>query len=184
MRSAVVSYENDGGIGIHGGCGPGRANTRGSHFVRRTAVSGLHRGLPRAMRALSRPLRHAFWRSRPASAAQPPRITPVTAMPLQRAIHPRLGLSNADRHFPPGLAMDAFPAMRRSPRSRTPAPCHRDDGTFVVVMCTVVTKCTMHLKRKVVACYERCNAIMGPAHRNCLHRFRQSNTCPPVPARL
>ena len=85
---------------------------------------------------------------------------------------------------PPGLAMDAFPAMRRSPRSRTPAPCHRDDGAFVVVMCTVVTKCTMHLKRKVVAYYERCNAIMGPAHRNCLHRFRQSNTCPPVPARL
>ena len=176
MRSVVVSHLYAGAIGIHGGCGPGRANTRGSHFVRRTAVSGLHRGLPRAMRALSRPLRHAFWRSRPASAAQPPRITPVTAMPLQRAIHPRLGLSNADRHFPPGLAMDAFPAMRPSPRSRTLAPGHCDDGPFVVVMCTVVSKCTVLLYCMVVYFYDHCNGSMGPGHRNCLHRFRQTRT--------
>ena len=86
------------------------------------------------------------------------------------AIPTQIGIS------PPGLAMDAFPAMRPSPRSRTPAPCHCDDGPFVVVMCTVETKCTVLLNCLVVYYYDHCNGSMGPGHRNCLHRFRQTRT--------
>jgi len=109
MRSVVVSYKYAGGIGIHAGCGPVRANTPGSPFGRRKAVSGLARGLPRTMRARPLPLRHACWRILPASAEQPPRITPVRSNATATHHSTSAGPFQRRSAFPPGSCNGRMP---------------------------------------------------------------------------
>ena len=87
----------------------------------------------------------------------------VGAMPVERAIRPRVGHSTTARPFPfPFLALDPGPAMRPAHGTQKAALLHCDDGPSVVMIWTVVMNCEVVVICTVLQDYYHGNSCNGP----------------------